>query len=775
MASRFWVGGTGTVDTTTTTHWSTTSGGAGGASNPTSSDDVFFDANSGGGTATTGAALAWNSVDFTGYTGTFAGTNTLSVHLSFTLSASMAGFTWSGAITFNGTAGTGIITSAGRSFNDGIVFNGVGGTWQLADALTATTTITLTNGTLDLNGKAVQSTTFVNSGTATRVLIATSATWTLTSSGTIWNTNATGFTLTGGSTLVLKATDASATSKTFTLGTGFTYGDIQLLGGGTGAYSISTSGTNTMRDIIASATASTSLGLSGTHSIRNLDCSGGFVGVVAGTGNISFSGNLTFHVGQANATASGVWTANGTGTQVITSNGVHVANQLVSVNTVGALTLADDFFTTTIITVSSGNFNSNGHAITCSSFVDNSSTVRSHTLTGTILTVTGTGTVFNMSTVTNLTWTGGGGFALKITNVSATTKSVVVNGAITLGGDLFLQGSGTGQYTIQGNVTNVPVWGNLFVQNTGGAIVATTALSAVNNIDCTGFNGAFNGTWRILGNCTFVATMTGVGSGTHTYAGTSGTQSLTTAGISIAAAIVVQNPGATFSLADTFTSTSGIILTSGSMTTNSQTVTCGRIILSGSTTRSMTIDNSLITLTTAASVAAWDASTSTNLTLSTTNSEIKLTGIATGLNIIFAGGGQSYHFVTLFGAVAVTSGGYQVSGSSTFDKLEGQGAGGSAQRFFFNDGDTQTIISRFVMQGAATGHFTLGSIFGTPAFLSKSGGVLDEMDYIDLSGGLNVKGGALWFAGRHSTASNDNNQGWFVMESPPKPGCVVNA
>lgn len=46
MASRYWVGGTGTWDNSSTTHWSATSGGASGASVPTLADDVFFDENS---------------------------------------------------------------------------------------------------------------------------------------------------------------------------------------------------------------------------------------------------------------------------------------------------------------------------------------------------------------------------------------------------------------------------------------------------------------------------------------------------------------------------------------------------------------------------------------------------------------------------------------------------------------------------------------------------------------------------------------------------------
>lgn len=47
MATRYWVGGSGTWDASTTTNWSTSSGGAGGASAPTSSDDVVFNLSSG--------------------------------------------------------------------------------------------------------------------------------------------------------------------------------------------------------------------------------------------------------------------------------------------------------------------------------------------------------------------------------------------------------------------------------------------------------------------------------------------------------------------------------------------------------------------------------------------------------------------------------------------------------------------------------------------------------------------------------------------------------
>jgi hypothetical protein len=49
MATYYWVGGSGTWDTSSTTNWSATSGGSGGAGVPTTADDVIFDVNSGPG------------------------------------------------------------------------------------------------------------------------------------------------------------------------------------------------------------------------------------------------------------------------------------------------------------------------------------------------------------------------------------------------------------------------------------------------------------------------------------------------------------------------------------------------------------------------------------------------------------------------------------------------------------------------------------------------------------------------------------------------------
>jgi hypothetical protein len=63
MADRYWVGGSGTWNTSSTTNWATSSGGASGASAPTSADNVIFDNNSDSGanyTVTVSSAVCAN-------------------------------------------------------------------------------------------------------------------------------------------------------------------------------------------------------------------------------------------------------------------------------------------------------------------------------------------------------------------------------------------------------------------------------------------------------------------------------------------------------------------------------------------------------------------------------------------------------------------------------------------------------------------------------------------------------------------------------------------
>ena len=81
MAARYWVGGTGTWDSSTTTHWSASSGGAGGASVPGTGDTVTINSSSGTGTITLSVSPTIQTLSLVGYAGTLAwGTNTISLN-----------------------------------------------------------------------------------------------------------------------------------------------------------------------------------------------------------------------------------------------------------------------------------------------------------------------------------------------------------------------------------------------------------------------------------------------------------------------------------------------------------------------------------------------------------------------------------------------------------------------------------------------------------------------------------------------------------------------
>lgn len=116
MATRFWVGGTGTWDSTSTTNWAATSGGASGASAPIAGDNITFDGASGGGVVTPNSSIdsiAFGTLTAGAFTGTLA-FNTNNPNMSFGIVL----FSGSGARTINMGSGTWTITN-----NTGTVFD----------------------------------------------------------------------------------------------------------------------------------------------------------------------------------------------------------------------------------------------------------------------------------------------------------------------------------------------------------------------------------------------------------------------------------------------------------------------------------------------------------------------------------------------------------------------------------------------------------------------------------------------------------------------------
>ena len=145
----------------------------------------------------------------------------------------------------------------------------------------------------------------------------------------------------------------------------------------------------------------------------------------------------------------------------------------------------------------------------------------------------------------------------------------------------------------------------------------------------------------------------------------------------------------------------------GSFSTGGKNMTIGnRFNSNGTSVRTLTVDNSTITINGGASGTAWNMTTPTNLTFSSTNSTIILTVAG---NTAFAGGGQAFNNVR-FSATQVT-----VTGSSTFNSLVVD----SGKTCILTVGTTQTAIS-ITWDGATIS----SSSAGTAATLSVASGTV---------------------------------------------------
>lgn len=234
--ARYWVGGTASWDATAGTKWALTDGGAGGQAVPTAADDVYFTAASGAVTVTQGAAYAalCKTLTCTGFTGTLSGNSSyIKVSGTVVLAAGMTATTL-----YIWTLAAGNLTTAGKTLTGAILT-----TTTLQDALVVSGVLSIASGTTNANNQNVTAASVKIEGFSISPAITMgSGTWTLTGSGTVWNS--TSATITA-NTSTIKLTDATSTAKTF-VGAGSTYNNIWLTGAGTGEFQFT--GSNTFND-----------------------------------------------------------------------------------------------------------------------------------------------------------------------------------------------------------------------------------------------------------------------------------------------------------------------------------------------------------------------------------------------------------------------------------------------------------------------------------------------------------------------------------------------
>lgn len=234
MASRFWVGGTGTWDASDTTHWAATSGGAGGQSVPVAGDAVTIDASSGAGTIT--VATDFNITSLTcgqmGMTLDFSANNN-SPTISSALTTSGTGtrtINWgSGTFTMSGNNITifGNGTTTGQTMTGSAAFNftysGSVGTRSFQFGGTGAGTISTTTCTFNITaGTDTVSFSGTNIGISSLSFTGFSGTWSSSSTSITFGKNLTmSATMTNSVTAILQWTVASSSGTITSNGKSF--------------------------------------------------------------------------------------------------------------------------------------------------------------------------------------------------------------------------------------------------------------------------------------------------------------------------------------------------------------------------------------------------------------------------------------------------------------------------------------------------------------------------------------------------------------------------
>lgn len=172
--------------------WALTSGGTGSNNNfPLAQDTVIINNST---TLTGTLSLADYNISALD-----CSTRTNAITLSHAVATTRYGsFILGSGVTISGTStqtfsgrGTMTFTSAGKTITFPVAVNTPDGTFQLGDNLNSSSTVTLTRGTLNANNVNLTCTTFSSSNSNVRTVTMGSGLWTLTGTGTVWNTGAT--------------------------------------------------------------------------------------------------------------------------------------------------------------------------------------------------------------------------------------------------------------------------------------------------------------------------------------------------------------------------------------------------------------------------------------------------------------------------------------------------------------------------------------------------------------------------------------------------------
>jgi hypothetical protein len=402
----------------------------------------------------------YGKIDFTGFTGTVTTTSTVGFNLfgDLVLNSSLT-FSPLGPVQFRKSSGTQQITSATKVFPFAVAFGVLGtetSTYELQDNLTiaSTAAASLTSGTLDLNDFDLSTGLFASANSNARTIDFGTGEITLTGNNTtIWNTSVLGPIVIAGTPVVNATYSGAIGIRTTSTSTGTTEpnaisfninngSDIAFVGsvrnlnftGFSGVALVAT------RRIFGNLTISSGMTLSAGINITTFAATSGTQEITTNGKTLDFpitidSPGATFQLqdaftmgaGRALTFNNGTFDSNnntitGPAALTITGGTIGLADSISIpvTQTSGDVTLFANTSTTTY-TLTAGTLNLNGFNLTASTqFSTNNANVRSINFAsfGKII-LSGSGTVWDAATATNLTTSGSG--MVSLTSASAKT------------------------------------------------------------------------------------------------------------------------------------------------------------------------------------------------------------------------------------------------------------------------------------------------------------------------------------------------------------------
>ena len=350
-----------------------------------------------------------------------------------------------------------------------------------------------------------------------------------------------------------------------------------LTSGGAGGQTVPTAADDVYIDSGSGAVTVTTSGARVCKSLKFVSGAGAFSGTFAGSAGITVSGDLILSASMTHS-STGTYTFNSTTSQTITSNGKAIDAALTFNGVGGSWALQDALTTgaTRAVTLTNGTLNLNSKNLTCGTFSNNNSNTRTLAYgTGQIYLLGSAATIYSAATATGLTITG-----TPIVNCTYSGST----------GTRQINGGGVATLTTLKTAFNISAGTDTF--NVGGG-------SAYGNIDFTGFTGAYGfsasdpqffGDFKLVSGMTFPAS-TGRA---LIFAGTSGTQTITTAGLTINSNITFNGIGGTFSFADALTvgATYTVTCTAGTIKfKNGTTNTAGTFAIAGTMSNQVVINS----------------------------------------------------------------------------------------------------------------------------------------------------------------------------------------